>query len=401
MHIPLSRDAAAMPPAENAWMDFSTTADQDALVETVNRFAAGRLAPFYKQREREGAFDRATLREMGRLGCFGIELAEEHGGLGLDCVTAGLVLEALCSADYNIGQLVVTVSLAGTILATHGDRAVVAPWLEGMLAGEILPAIALTEPGGGSDAASLVVRAKREGGEYVLDGEKTSTTFATQAGFAIVWARTGPPGSGAGGISAFLVPLDLPGVTTSEFEDLGGRCAGRGSLFLDGVRIPASHRLGEENRGFVQVMQGFDYSRALIGLQCLAVARQSLEETWASAAARASFGKPLTAHQGVSFPLAEAETHVHACRLLCLRTLWLKDRGLPHTAEAAMCKWWGPKLAFEVVHTCLLINGHGAYSTELPYEQRLRDVLGLQIGDGTAQIMKLVIARQKVGREAT
>jgi len=244
------------------------------------------------------------------------------------------------------------------------------------------------------------VRAKRDGDEYVLDGEKTSTTFATQAGFAIVWARTGPRDSGAGGISAFLVPLDLPGVTTSEFEDLGGRCAGRGSLFLDGVRVPVSHLLGQENRGFVQVMQGFDYSRALIGLQCLAVAKQSLEETWASAASRESFGKPLTSHQGVSFPLAEAETHVHACRLMCLQTLWLKDRGLPHTAEAAMCKWWGPKLAFEVVQTCLLINGHGAYSTEMPYEQRLRDVLGLQIGDGTAQIMKLVIARQKAGRGA-
>jgi cyclohexanecarboxyl-CoA dehydrogenase len=171
-------------------------------------------------------------------------------------------------------------------------------------------------------------------------------------------------------------------------------------LHLDGVRIPASHLLGAENRGFVQVMQGFDYSRALIGLQCLAVARQSLDETWASAAERESFGKPLTAYQGVTLPLAEAETHIHACRLMCLHALWLKDQGLPHTAEAAMCKWWGPKLAFEVVQNCLLINGHGAYTTEMPYEQRLRDVLGLQIGDGTAQIMKLVIARHKAGRNA-
>jgi cyclohexanecarboxyl-CoA dehydrogenase len=381
-------------------MDFSTTPDQDALVETAQRFAAEQLAPFYKQREREGAFDRATLRELGRLGFFGIELPQDDGGLGLDCLTAGLVLEALCAGDYNIGQLAVTVALTGTMLSNHGRRDVVGPWLTSMLAGEILPAIALTEPGGGSDAANLVLRAKRDGEEYVLDGEKTSITFATQAGFAIVWARTGPAGSGARGISAFLVPLDRPGVTAGEFEDLGGRSAGRGWLFLDGVRVPASHLLGEENRGFIQVMQGFDYSRALIALQCLAVAKQSLEETWASAASRSSMGKPLTSHQGVSFPLAEAETHLHACRLLCLQTLWLKDRGLPHTAEAAMCKWWGPKLAFEVVHTCLLINGHGAYSTEMPYEQRLRDVLGLQIGDGTAQIMKLVIARQKAGRGA-
>jgi cyclohexanecarboxyl-CoA dehydrogenase len=380
-------------------MDFSLSPEQEAIAATARRFGEQRLAPFYQQREREGAFDRATLAEMGALGFFGVELPEAAGGLGADCVTAGLVLEALCASDYNVGQLSVTMSLAGTILSRHGDPAVVSPWLERMVTGHEIPAIALTEPGGGSDAANLIVRARLDGDEYVLDGEKTSTTFATQAGFAVVWARTG--GSGARGISAFLVPLGLDGITASEFEDVGGRCAGRGTLVFDGVRVPVSHRLGAEGAGFVQVMQGFDYSRALIGLQCLAVARQSLEETWPAAAERSSFGKPLTAHQGVSFPLAEAETYVEACRLLCLRTLWLKDQGLPHTAEAAMCKWWAPKLAFEVVHQCLLLHGHGGYSTELPFEQRLRDVLGLQIGDGTAQIMKLVIARQKAGREAT
>jgi len=382
-------------------VNFATTPEQDAFVETARRFAAERLAPHYQRREREGRIDRATLQEMGTLGFLGVEIPDEFGGLGLDCVTSGLILEALSAADYNIGQLMVTLSLAANVLARHGDPDVVGPWLTGLIAGEVIPAIALTEPGGGSDAANnLIVRARREGHEYVLDGEKTSTTFATQADFAVVWARSGPSGGGARGISAFLVPLDLPGITTSEFEDIGGRSAGRGALVLDDVRIPASHLLGDEGRGFVQVMQGFDYSRALIGLQCLAVAKQSLQETWASARERRSFGKPLVAHQGVSFPLAEAETHLHACRLLCLQTLWLKDAGLPHTAEAAMCKWWGPKLAFEAVQTCLLLHGHGGYSTELPYEQRLRDVLGLQIGDGTAQIMKLVIAREKAGRDA-
>jgi cyclohexanecarboxyl-CoA dehydrogenase len=381
-------------------MDFSTSPEQDEMVATARAFAERRLAPFYRQRDREGAFDRPTLLEMGRLGLLGVELPEIHGGLGLDCVTAGLVLEALAASDYNIGQLAVTISLSGVILDAHGVPPVVGPWLRRMLAGEVIPAIGLTEPGGGSDAANLIVRGRRDGKDYVLDGEKTSTTFATQAGFAIVWARTGPPDSGARGISAFLVPLDSPGVATSEFEDLGGRSAGRGALVLDAVRVPADHLLGPENGGFVQVMQGFDYSRALIGLQCLAVAGQSLRETWPSVAERSSFGKPLASHQGVSFPLAEAETHVHACRLLCLQTLWLKDQERPHTTEAAMCKWWAPKLAFDVVHQCLLLNGHGAYTSEMPYEQRLRDVLGMQLGDGPAQIMKLIIARHKAGRAA-
>lgn len=381
-------------------LSFAISAEQEALVDVARRFGELQLAPYYKQREQEGAFDRATLRAMGKLGLFGVELPETYGGLGLDCTTAGLVLEALCRADYNIGQLMVTMSLSGAILARHGDPDVVAPFLSGVTAGEMIPAIALTEPGGGSDAANLTVRATKDGDNYVLDGEKTSTSFAAQAAFAIVWARTGTPSSGARGISAFLVPLDLPGIKTSEFDDFGGRCAGRGSVHFDGVTVPATHLIGRENEGFIQVMQGFDYSRALIGLQCLAVARQSLDETWVSTVERTSFGKPLVANQGVSFPLAEAETQVEACRLLCLKTLWLKDQGLPHTAEAAMCKWWGPKLAFDTVQTCLLLNGHGAYTEEMPYAQRLRDVLGLQIGDGTAQIMKLVIARHKAGRSA-
>lgn len=383
----------------SAPLNFSITDDQQALVSVARRFGEQRLAPFYKQRETEGAFDRDTLLEMGKLGLFAVELPEEYGGLGLDCVTAGLVLEAISRSDYNIGQLMVSMSLSAALLARHGNPEVVKPWLSDMTAGRIIPAIALTEPGGGSDAANLALRADRQGDTYVLDGEKTSTSFATQAGFAVVWARTGGPG--ARGVSAFLVPLDLPGITTSEFADLGGRSAGRGSVHFDRVAVPASHLLGAENQGFIQVMQGFDYSRALIGLQVLAVARQSLDETWVSAAERTSMGKPLTDHQGVSFPLAEAETHVEACRLLCLKTLWLKDQGLPHTAEAAMCKWWGPKVSFDTVQTCLLINGHAAYTEELPYEQRLRDVLGLQLGDGTAQIMKLVIARHKAGRART
>ena len=187
-------------------LNFSISAEQEALVNVARDFGERRLPPYYKQREQEGAFDRATLRAMGDLGLFGIELPEEDGGLGLDCTTAGLVIEAIGRSDYNIGQLMVTMSLSGVILSQHGNPAVVAPWLRGVTAGEMIPAIALTEPGGGSDAANLTVRATQDGACYLLDGEKTSTSFATQAAFAIVWARTGAPSSGARGISAFLCP---------------------------------------------------------------------------------------------------------------------------------------------------------------------------------------------------
>ncbi|MDN5749787.1 MAG: acyl-CoA dehydrogenase family protein [Pseudonocardia sp.] len=379
-------------------MEFGLTDDQRALVAAAREFSATRLAPHYRQRDREGALHRDTLLEMGKLGFFGVELPEHLGGLGESCLTAGLVVEALCADDLNLGYVTINISLIAQILTTHGRPDVVEPWITGMLRGEVLPSIALTEPSGGSDAANLSLRARRDGDSYVLTGEKTSISFATQAGFSVVFARTGTPESRARGISAFLVPLKTPGLTRSAFDDHGGRSVGRGSLFFDEVRIPASHLLGDEGKGFAQVMQGFDYSRALLGLLCLAVARTSLDETWEHTRSWQSMGAALWEHQGVSFPLAEAETQWTGARLLCLQTLWLKDQGLPHTSEAAMCKWWGPKLAYDIVGQCLLTHGHGAYATDMPFEQRLRDLLGLQIGDGTAQIMKLVIARQKARR---
>ena len=267
------------------------------------------------------------------------------------------------------------------------------------MAGEALCAIALTEPRGGSDAGNLRLKVERQGDHYLVNGEKTSISAADQADITVVFGRTGTVESAAHGVTALLVPMDTAGVTTSRFDCHGQRAIGRGSIFFENVRIPLDHRLGDENKGFVQVMQGFDFSRALIGLQVLAVARVSLEETWDYVAQREAFGKPLSAFQGVSHPLADFDTQVEAARLLCLQALWLKDKGAPHSAEAAMCKWWAPKLAYDVVHQCLLMFGHGGYDRGL-MEQRLRDVLGFQIGDGTAQIMKTIIARTRAGRSA-
>ena len=233
----------------------------------------------------------------------------------------------------------------------------------------------------------------------MLNGVK-SLSFGNDAAAVVVFARTGPSEGRGKDISAFLVPLDLPGVTREPYSDMGTTAVGRGAAHFDGVRIPADHLLGEEGRGFTQVMQGFDFSRALIGLQCIGCAQQTVDETWDYVGtARGLRPAAVSKNQGVSFPLAEAETLLTAARLLCYQTLWLKDAGLPHTSQAAMSKWWAPKTAYDVINSCLLLHGQYGYRTELPIEQRLRDVLGLQIGDGTAQIMKLVIARQRLGRE--
>lgn len=373
--------------------------DLVALGDQVRRFAAAHIAPGFQERDRTRVLDRALMKAMGEMGFIAPELPEEFGGLGMGSLAAGVIHEEVARADLSISYINLLASLNGQILCHHGRPEVVRPWLTRLTRGEALLAIALTEPRGGSDAANLRLQIERVGEEYVVNGEKTSISAADQADAAVIFGRTGTPESGAHGVTALLVPMDLPGITRSRFDCHGQRAIGRGSIFFENVRVPVSHRLGEENKGFVQVMQGFDFSRALIGLQVLAVAGVALEETWAYVAQRQAFGQPLSAFQGVSHPLAELETQVRAARLLCLQALWLKDNGAPHSAEAAMCKWWAPKLAYDAVHQCLLMFGHGGYDRG-PMEQRLRDVLGFQIGDGTAQIMKTIIARARAGRAA-
>lgn len=377
-------------------MNFAFNEQQNAIRETVARFSADVLAPGYRKRDREGRIEREVIQQMGEMGLLGGELPEEFGGSGLDCVTAGIIIEEIAKGDFNVGYIPLLTSLNGQIIAQHAQPALASEWLSEITAGRRVACIALTEPHGGSDAASLRLKAERRGDVYVLNGEKTSISMADQADMAVVFGRTGTVEQRASGISAFLVPMNLPGITTTRFEDAGQRAIGRGSIFFDNVEVPASHRLGEEGKGFKQVMQGFDYSRALIGLQCLAVAQQSLDETWQWLTERQAFGQPLAAFQGLTHPLAEYQTYVQAARLQCFYALWLKDNKLPHNAEAAMNKWWGPKLAFDVVKQCLLAHGHTGYGEDLPLAQRLRDVLGLQIGDGTAQIMKNIIARESI-----
>jgi cyclohexanecarboxyl-CoA dehydrogenase len=378
-------------------MDFALSAEQVDYRDRA-RAAAEELAPGYQARERAGRIEPELRRELGAAGLIAPELPEQLGGRGADRLTAGLVTEEIGRGDINVAYVTVVGSLVGQIVAANAAPEVAAHWVPRICAGEDVVGIGLTEPHAGSDAGTPRLTAVRDGDAWVLNGSK-SLSFARDAAAAVVFARTGPSDQRGKDISAFLVPLDLPGVTREPLPDMGTAAVGRGLAHMADVRIPGDHLLGAQGRGFSQVMQGFDFSRALIGLQCLGCAQQTVDETWTYVTRREAFDRPLSVNQGVAFPLAEAETLLAAARLLCYRTLWLKDTGQPHTAEAAMCKWWAPKVAYDVVGQCLLLHGQYGYRTDLPIEQRLRDVLGLQIGDGTAQIMKLVISRQKLGRE--
>ncbi len=386
-------------------MDFTFTPEQEELARTVRTFAARELAPRSREWDRTAVFPRATWRRMGELGLLGLRIPAAYGGVEADFVMLGIAMEETARGDFSCTYGIQLSALAGEILGKNGSPEVCRQWLTPVAAGDAVMALALTEPSAGSDAAALQCRARRDGPDWRLTGEKSGISLGMAADAAIVFARTDgarPDTDGrssARGVSAFLVPLDAPGVARSALRDMGSHAVGRAVISFDGVRVPASHLIGEEGTGFHQVMRGFDYNRVAIALACLGIAQVSLEETMAYVRERSTFGRPLAKYEGVTFPIAEAATQLEAARLFSYRALWLADRGQPHTKEAAMVKWWAPKIARETVHQCLLLHGHYGYTDELPFEQRLRDVIGLEIGDGSAEIMKIIVARELMGRE--
>ena len=386
-------------------MDFTFTPEQDELARTVRTFAARELAPHSRAWDRTSEFPTVTWRRMGELGLLGLRIPVEYGGVDADFVMLGIAMEETARGDFSCTYGIQLAALAGEILGKNGDPAVCRQWLPRVASGEAVMALALTEPSAGSDAAALQCRARRDGDDWIITGEKSGISLGMAAHAAILFARTGGARAEAGrakatGVSAFLVPLDAPGVARSALRDMGSHAVGRAVLSFDGVRIPGSHLIGAEGSGFQQVMRGFDYNRVAIALACLGIAEISLDETMAYVRERATFGKPLARYEGITFPIAEAATQLEAARLFSYRALWLADRGQPHTKEAAMVKWWAPKIARETIHQCLLLHGHYGYTDELPFEQRLRDVIGLEIGDGSAEIMKIIVARELMGREA-
>jgi cyclohexanecarboxyl-CoA dehydrogenase len=380
-------------------MDLAFSPEQEELVRTLRQFARRDLAPRSAQWDRSGEFPWDAWRRMGELGLLGLRVPAAYGGQESDFVTFGIAMEEIGRGDFSCTYGIQLAGLAGEILGRSATEEIRTRWLPPTARGEAVVALALTEPGAGSDAANLACRAERQGDHYVISGEKSGISLGTVAQAAIVFARTDPAGR-ARGVSAFLVPLDRPGVSRSPLRDMGTRAIGRAVLAFDHVAVPASHRLGEEGTGFYQVMQGFDYNRIGIALACLGVAQQSVEETMAYVKERKAFGRAIARFEGVSFAIAEAATHLEACRWLCYRALWLADQGRPHTKESAMTKWWGPRLSVDTIHQCLLLHGHYGYTDELPFEQRMRDVIGLEIGDGAAEVMKMVVARELMGRES-
>lgn len=417
-------------------MDFELSDEQRAFAQSVRAFARAQLASRYTADDRRGQLDSRTLSQFAELGLTGLRIPERHGGQGAGALSTGIAAEEVAAVDFNAAYLLLIPMLVAEVLVTASSERQRAELLPPIADGSVLPCFCLTEPEHGSDAARLRLSAKRDGrdgggrdrggrdgggrdrgggdaggggsggggrgdggqgGGWLLHGEKTSVSLGMAAHTAIVFARTSE--QGARGISAFYVDLDERHVQRSPFDDLGSRAIGRAAIHFDQLPVPGERLIGAEGEGFVRCMQSFEFSRAIIGLMCLACASAALQEAFQHARDRHAFGGPIGAQQGVAFPLVEAATLVRGARWVCYEALWRRDRGLPHRVEANMAKWWAPKVAVDAAHQALLTLGHSGYSEELPAGQRLRDLIGLEIGDGTAQIAKLVVARELLGRQ--
>lgn len=379
-------------------MDFEFSNKQKMIQKEVRRFAQEELAPNYSRWDREKKYPRELVRKMGALGFIGVTVSQANGGLGESYLTEGIMCEELSRGDCSLPMAThVAGHLCGSLLE-KGHVEVRKTFLERFLAGEMVPAFCLTEPGSGTDAAAMQTSAEKKGSAYLLNGEKSGITAIMDADFALVFAKT-DPAAGAKGVSCFIVPKNLPGVSTQAYEDLGCNAVVRGSLFLQNVEIPATYRIGEEGQGFKMAMRGFDISRILLCLEALAPAFVSLQETIAHVKKRHAFSRPLATFEGVSFPIIEHLSLLEAVRLLCYKALCLRDKGLSSTKEAGMVKWMAPRFSTNAIRECLVLHGHYGYTKEYPLEQRLRDVLAIEIADGTSQVSKLVVQREVMGRE--
>jgi cyclohexanecarboxyl-CoA dehydrogenase len=379
-------------------MQFDFNEEQRALARMVKAFTERELRPNYSRWDREKTFSRELWKKFGELGLIGMRVSEEHGGQNADCVTQGVVAEEVGRGDPNFGVASLVVAELLAHMLEHGTDRAREEFLTPMMQGDKIPAFAVTEPHCGTDAVAMKAKAVKKGSQYILNGEKSGVTLTKAADFVVVYVKTDPT-AGARGVSAFIVPTDAPGITRQYYEDMGSKSLVRGSIFMDDVAVPEEYLVGAEGEGFKLMMKGFDASRVYLALLCLGAATISVEETVTYTKERWAFGKPLARFEGVSFPVAEHASLLEAVRLLCYKALWLRDQGLPHSKEAAMVKWMAPRYSVNAIRDCLLLHGHYGYTQEFPLEQRLRDVMGVEIADGTSQVSKIVITREMFGRE--
>ncbi|WP_328382070.1 acyl-CoA dehydrogenase family protein [Streptomyces sp. NBC_00400] len=368
------------------------------LLTLVRELAEREIRPTAAEEEDAGHFPRETFTLLSESGLLSLPYDEEFGGGGQPYEVYLQVLEELAAARLTVGLGVSVHTLACHALAGYGTKEQRAEHLPDMLGGGLIGAYCLSEPSSGSDAASLTTRATREGDTWRLEGTKAWTTHGGVADFYTVLARTG--GSGAHGITAFLVPGDAEGLSAAAPErKMGMKGSPTAQLHFDAVRIPDSRRLGDEGQGFAIALSALDSGRLGIAACAVGVAQAALDEALAYTAERQQFGRPIVDFQGLRFMLADMATQIEAGRALYLTAARLRDAGLPFSKEAAMAKLFCTDTAMRVTTDAVQLLGGYGYTLDFPAERYMREAKVLQIVEGTNQIQRMVIARHLAGPE--
>jgi alkylation response protein AidB-like acyl-CoA dehydrogenase len=381
-------------------MDLSLTEEQRSFRTLAREFLDKEVVPHRAAWDRAESVDPAIVRKLAGIGFFGLTIPEEYGGIGGDYVTYCLGMEELGRADSAVRGIVsVSNGLVGKSILGHGTEEQKQQWLRPIATGEVLGCFGLTEPGHGSDAGHLEARAVRDGGDYLLSGQKIFITNGTWADVCLVFARTGR--EGPRGVSAFLVPTDAPGFERREIKGkLGLRGQATSEIFLSGVRVPESARLGEEGSGFRIAMGSLDKGRVSVAAGCVGIVQGCLEAVVQYTTERQQFGRVLASFQLVQDMIAEISVDADAARLLTWRAGWLKDTGAPNTTETSIAKFYATEAAQWCANTAIQVHGGAGYVDDHPVERAFRDVRVTTLYEGTSQIQRLIIGRALTGINA-
>ena len=375
-------------------MDFALNEQQLAFQDSARDFASSRLAPFAAEWDLEETFPLATIREAGDMGFLGLYTPESHGGLGLSRLDSAIVFEELAAGCTSTAAYLTIHNMVSWMIASFGSDTLAGEWVPRMVSGEVLGSYCLTEPGAGSDAASLKTRAEKKGEIYVLNGSKMFISGAGSTDVLVVMARTGGPGPK--GVSAFVVPANAPGVQYGKKEKkMGWNSQPTRAITFDNVEIPAGNLLGEEGMGFAYAMKGLDGGRINIATCAVGTAQAALNAAQRYVQERQQFGQPLADFQTVQFRLADMLTELVAARQMVRLAAFKLDSGSSDaSAYCAMAKRFATDLSFNVANNALQLFGGYGYLKDFPLERHVRDARVHQILEGTNEVMRMIVARQ-------
>ena len=376
-------------------MDFDLTPEQQQIRDVAREFARAELgdkiAPFDERHE----FPHEIVTKLGPLGFLGALVGEEFGGAGLGYVSYALIVEELCRGDASIGiTMWAHNSLCTNHIATFGSSEQKRKYLPPLASGQVLGAWGLTEPGSGSDAAALATRAELRDGEWVLNGSKAFITNASVSSTAVVMARTGPERRSKG-ISTFILEKGMPGFSSGKpYRKLGLHASNTAELIFEGARVPEANLLGERGTGFEQARKVLEGGRIAMAAMGVGIAQAAVDQAVKYMKQRTAFGKTLAELNGLQGMIADLATEVEVARLLTLRAAYLKDTGRPAMHAAAMAKLFASEAAMKAATKAVQIHGGAGYITEFPVERIFRDAKVTEIGEGTSEIQRMLIARE-------